>query len=382
MWKIGWLIVALCWMSVSAAAGERETRNHMKRIAAHMEDILPLWADSRQRDQLGFYEKLRHSLEALVRESDALARHGEEKGKSFELAAHALTADAAQMRTFLREKNDDGALFMVGPLLDSCVSCHSRLPAGGSSSIGNQLVSKVDMDALSRSDRLRVRLASRQFDDAARDLEFALAENVDAESPGVSLHGLLVDYLVLNIRVRGDLNRPRLFLETLIDREDVGKYLSSEVEYWIRTLKQVPLVATEAAPLDRARAYLERGDQLRLFPADGVSLVYDIAGSGVLYRLLENPDGLSEREVALAYYLLGAAESRIRRPLWNERWDDYLEIAIQRAPGTEIAREALRVLEIELVAYWAPADRESLPDSVRERIETLRRVAEGTKVDG
>ncbi|NNL85058.1 MAG: hypothetical protein HKP27_05370 [Myxococcales bacterium] len=362
------------------AAKRDETRAHMRGIAEDMKRVLPLWADRARLEDPKAAELLRATLESLIRKVDALERHGKQKGHSFELITRSLANDAHQMQAFLDERNDDAALFTIGPVLDSCVACHSRLPSEGTSSLGGQLTSGVDLEALETPDRLRLRLASRQFDDAVRDFESALAEGMGTAPRPISLHGALVDYLVVNLRIREDVKRPRDFLATLVDREDVGNYLRSEIDLWIRTLDRIPELTGPTLSIDQAKDLVNRGDQLRLFPADGVSLVYDIVASGILYRLLEEDRGkLSAREQAEAYYLLGAAESRIRRPTWNDRWDDYLEMAIRRAPGTDLSRNAYRMIETELIAFWAPTGPDRLPANIRERLETLRRLSETPK---
>jgi hypothetical protein len=356
----------------------------MQGIAGDLKRILPIWVNAEPRLNPEDRELFRVSVISLAARADELESHGVGKGQPFELLARSLRNDAAAIREYVDSGDIDAARSQIGPLLENCVGCHSRLPSAGMSSLSEELVSGINMDELTVPDRLRLRMATRQFDPAIADLEGILVEEVKGRASGapltVSLHSGLVDYLILNVRIRNNLERPRAFLTSFSALDGVGKYLKSDIDQWIESLARGPEVINGVdRPIDQAKKLIQRGDELRAFPSDSAGLAYDVMASGVIYRLLETPQAdLSNPERAEAYYILGATESRILRPSWNDRWDDYLEMAIRTAPGTDTAWRAYQLLENETLAYWSPSWTATLPASVRNRLEELRKAAEGT----
>ncbi len=379
-----WFVALLvCSIPALAHSEDPETRSHMRGIASDLQRILPFWLEDDPFPDTQSRETFRQSATSLASRADQLESHGTKRGEAFELFARSLRNDAMSLRQHVEAGEFGSAQAQIGPLLENCIGCHARLPSVGESPLSAQLVASVRQDSLTPANRLRLRMATRQFDLAIAELETMLTQEVEDRADGaplkLSLHGGLVDYLILNVRVRNNLERPRAFLTAFAARGGVSDYLKSDVEQWVASLHRIPEVTNAvASPLAKAKRLLERGEELRAFPADSSGLAYDIVASGWIYRLLETSDrNITDAELAEAYYILGATESRILRPSWNDRWDDYLEMAIRKAPGSEIAWRAYRLLENETLAYWTPSWTSTLPTSVRTRLNELRVLAEG-----
>lgn len=385
MLKFAVFVVGIWVVTLPSSADGRdiETQARMKGIAGDLKRILPIWVQRESRLDSAERERFRVSVISLAARSDELQAHAVGKGQPFELLARSLRNDAATIREYADRGDIDAARSQIGPLLENCVGCHSRLPSAGTSSLSASLVSDINLDELSVPDRLRLRMATRQFDPAIADLERILVDETKGRASGapltMSLHSGLVDYLILNVRVRNNLERPRAFLTSFGALDGVGKYLRTDIDQWIESLARGPETIRKIdRPLDQAKRLIEQGDELRVFPSDSVGLAYDVMASGVIYRLLETPPAsLSNAELAEAYYILGATESRILRPSWNDRWDDYLEMSIRTAPGSDTAWRAYQLLENETLAYWSPSWTATLPSSVRTRLDELRKAAEG-----
>jgi len=105
------------------------------------------------------------------------------------------------------------------------------------------------------------------------------------------------------------------------------------------------------------------------------ALVDYLDASALLYRGLADAR-ISRSEQADAYYLLGVIETRIGRSFWLSQAEAYLETAIRLAPGKPVARDAYALLEEFLVAGYTGSGGEHVPADVRQKLDTLRRLAD------
>lgn len=376
--RLGALLLAFLasWaMRAQEAAADADTQALMRDIAASLAKALPAATSDSRFEDPAEREAFQRAVWDLAARSGALGAHGAGRERTFAHLSHSLARDAAEITRFVEDDDLSGARFMVGQLLENCVACHARLPSTGASPIGAQLVANVDLESLEPRERMRLLLATRQFDPALDEFERLLVGELESDPRRFDIYGMVVDYLIVNVRVRNDLSRPRTFLSGYARNEKIGKFLRGELEQWVASLEKIATREAPPSALDDARSLVSKGDQLRLYPADQISIVYDVCASGVLYRYVEShPE--ANIETAEAYYMLGAAESRLRRPSWIDRWDDYLEIAIRMAPGTQVARRAYRLLEDETLAEHADSWVLNLPREELSRLDELRALSE------
>ena len=185
------------------------------------------------------------------------------------------------------------------------------------------------------------------------------------------LEGLLTDYLVVAIRVENDLPRARRTLEAFAARGDLPRYLERNVNAWIAELAELERSPGTEPPLEHARALLDEAQRRSDFPADRTVLVYDLVASGVLHRYVTGHREPSA-QLAEAYYLLGVAESRIRRSAWLFESEFYLETAIRMAPASPFAQLAYAQLEEETLTGYSGSSGLHLPADVQANLEELR----------
>lgn len=315
----------------------------------------------------------------LASDAAVLEAHAEDQSQTFAPIARSLARDAERAQAAYAAGNLRATRFRMAELVENCVACHTRLPSLQSQI--DRLVDAVDPSRLPAHEALRLLLATRQFE-VARDRYEALL--LGDEVSIVDRRGFLLDYLIVSLRVLNDFERPRGVLAALAERDGDDSDRARELRRWAASLDSIEAIGNESAaggPLEPAHQLLRRGDDLRREGRPGAAVVYDIAASGQLFRLIEGT-AASEEELARAYYLLGLAESRIGRPPGRERWDDYLETSIRLAPGTAIAAASFALFEERWLARRQGSALFSLPRDELHRLETLRGLAAGAVGDG
>ncbi len=383
------LSMLLVSILVSAAAGhaapgaeseQAATRARMSEMVEALRVALPLSLRPEEFAAEANRARLEQALRRLRDGATALSDHARGRDVGFAHLASALALDAHEVEHRFETGRFEEARFLLGELADDCVSCHSRLPYGKDSELGKSLWNAVDASKLPLDERVRLQVATRQFDLALESYESLLAPK-DSKPPltpaQLDLGGYLSDYLAISIRVRGDLARPRQHLEAWRKSTDLPAYLDELVGIWVGALAKLDVPTPPGQEVARARQVLEGAATVRRFPADRAGLVNDLVASGLLHRAV-TAAGKPTKDSAEAYYLLGVTELRIGSSPWLTEPEAYLEAAIRAAPGSPPARRAYVVLEEStLLGYTGSGGEGELPPEVASWLAELRRLASG-----
>ena len=353
------------------------TRATMADLVTALRVVLPL-ALSEERFAAPEHEpEVARALAYLRASAGTLERHARHREATFRALSHDLARDAEEIERRFLGGHPEQARFLLGELVDDCVGCHASLPGDRGSELGRSLFRDVAADDLTPEERVRLLIATRQFDAALDEIE-ALMRDEDVAPATLDLRGLLGDYLRVAIRVRQRPARAREALMALAERPDVPVYLRELLTAWIGALADLdPVPRRDRGPaeeLAHAQAILREGQALRRFPADRTGLVHDLVAATLLQRMVGRaPDG--SLEAAEAYYLLGLAELRSELSPWRMQGELYLETAIRSAPGSRWAREAFAVLEETTLAGYSGSGGTDLPPDVARWLRELRALA-------
>lgn len=350
-----------------------ETRATMADLVTALRVVLPLALSEERFAADEHEERIGRALAYLRASASTLDRHARNRDATFRFLSHTLARDAEEIeRRFLRGRPEE-ARFLLGDLVDDCVGCHASLPGGEGSELGRALFRDADADALEADERVRLLVATRQFDRALEEIESLLGDE-DVSPAALDLRGLLGDYLRVAIRVRRDPGRAHEALAGFLERTDVPVYLREIVAAWVSALGDLEPGRESDRELARAQAILRQGQALRRFPADRTGLVHDLVAATLLQRVVgEAPE--NSLEAAEAYYLLGLAELRSELSPWRMQGELYLETAIRAAPGSRWAREAFAVLEETTLAGYSGSGGTDLPPDVARWLGDLRTLA-------
>lgn len=344
------------------------TREIMREIYAGIRVALPAsvnddtFRDPTQRTRIAA------ALDVLARNADLLEAHTRRGEAEMRFLARSVARDAREVRRKFARKRYDRAAFLLRQITENCVACHTRLPSPEDSPLGKGFLQEEDLQDLAAEPRASLQIATRRFDDALDTLEDLLGST--EEHPAMLL-GPLTDYLVVNIRVKHDFERPVPTLKRFAERPGVWTRLRSDLEKWIAALPSLRARAQNAPTLATARALLDDGRNLELVAGDSSGLVHFIVASSILEEIIANPS-TSRRDRAEAYYLRGLIEARIGRNYWVTPAPFLLETSIRLAPGERFARDAYGLLEREILLDYEGSSEEEIPAEESARLAELK----------
>jgi hypothetical protein len=382
-WLQGSLVAVGALLACSAPSPPEEppdparfAQETMPVIADALTHALPLSLREDQLEDPARREAYGDAVATLARNTAALETHGRTREASFGYLSSSLARDTSEALRRFEAGRMGESQFFVRELVNDCVACHSRLPDPESSALGARLVRRARLDEIEPAERARLQVATRQFD-AALDTWEALFRDPSVPPGQLDLDGQLVDYLVVNIRVRGDLRRPQAPLEQLAARPDVPGYLAQDLAAWLASLRRLDRAPRSGALLAEARALVadarpDGGDRI-----DRGDLVQELLASSLLHRFVATP-GSTPAELAEAYYLLGLTETRVRHSAWLSEAEFYLETAVRTDPSSPWAARSFALLEQETLAGYTGSGGLQLPDDVRARLDELRGLLPGS----
>jgi hypothetical protein len=321
-------------------------------------------------------QRIQAALRTLAQHAEQLETHGQEVPQSFGFLRRALARSAHDAAERYAQGQYPQARFLLQGLTETCFACHSRLPNLQSFALGKRFLAETNVERLPIPQRLRLEVATRQFDLALGTCE-ALLRSTDITAADIWLMGVLEDYLKVVIRVQNSFPRALTTLAQFLARPDVPAALRDQLQSWVNALAELQLHGPIDEALSRARTLLETGQRRNRFPADHQGFVHFVVASSLLHRWLATPP-TDTSALAEAYYLLGIVETYISRTSWLSEAPFFLETAIRLAPTSPIATMAYDVLNMYILTAYTGSQGTRVPPDVQEYLDDLRQLRGGS----
>lgn len=320
-------------------------------------------------------KQIQAALDAMAANASDLEAHGQPLSHSYDFLRSSLAADAREAGRRYKAGEYESSQFVLHQITENCFACHTRLPSAGKFDLGAGFISKARLEALPLEARVKLAVATRQFNLALATCEMIFRSS-EIPAAEIELMGAFEDYLKIMIRVESDYGRAISALEQFSKRPDVPGYLQSRLQAWIASLRALGEEPADKAGYARAKQLIKKGQLQNRFPVDRRGLVYFVAASGILHHHVNQK---SERASDLAepYYLLGVAESYIGNSFWISETEFFLETAIRFAPGSPVAKQAYAFLEDFTIRGFTGSRGGDLPEDVQASLKTLREINEG-----
>jgi tetratricopeptide (TPR) repeat protein len=372
---LGWAGAAALCVTASVARGsesDEAVRARMREVYASFREVLPLLADPHAERAKSERQRIEAALAGLAERSSLLDDHeaGLDPGARF--VARGLGEEVSRARHFYAAGEAEAASYSLSQATDRCIGCHSRLPDEDDSSVASGLFETSELAGLSPLSRAALQVATRRFDEALTTYEAALTSS---DVAALDLLPPLLDYLVVSVRVKGELLRPLPTLRAIASREDAWRRLREDLDRWSADLERYA-ARKPAETLAEARSIIEAGQRSIELPSDRRALVHYLVASRVLHRrvaAIREPGP----ELAETYYWLGLVETRLGRSFWASPASFYLEQAVRLAPGSPTARQAFALLEEETLFGFSGSGGTFLPADERARLSSLEKLARG-----
>ncbi len=307
------------------------------------------------------------ALEDLKRESAKLSRKDGSASVSFVVYGQSLANAAAKVQTHYETGERELARRDVFRLVDSCVACHTRLPADDSK-LSLEFVTGERIAMLPLDQRAVLQTATRQFEAALQSYESILRS--PAFSPAdIDRMGIVDEYLTLCLHVRSDPTRAQRNLRVLQRRSAQDEGFAADLQHWIEALSETPSLL-ESPRIEQVRSLVGSAENQEGPRKESNALIEYLAASAMLHRIVEDAER-PRPERAEAYYLLGVVESRTGRVFWPAPEESYLEKAIRLAPGTELSLRSFHLWRELVVFGHTGSGGTRMPPELRERVREL-----------
>ena len=373
-----WLVaVALAMGAFPAAAAPppQDTREIMGEVFGALQTVLPpsldegRFADPERRDEI------RAALATLARHAERLEDHGARSEEGFASLARSLSRDANEVETRFAEGYFDEARFLLHGIVETCATCHARLPDPEDTALSMRFLEEEHIAGLALPERATLAMATRQFE-AALTAQEAMLRSEEFDASSLELMGLLEDYLEVCVRVKGDFDRPARTLQTFSRRDDLRPRLRELLERWVADLHEL---AGAVEGLEAARALVQQAESKPRGGEPRAETVRYITASGALHRLVDSRPASDTKTLAEAYYWLGVIESRIGRTFWLSQTEPYLEASIRLDPGGPLAEEAYGLLDEYVTLGYTGSGGEHVPPDVARWLDGLYRLIDAAR---
>ncbi len=362
------------------AAPDEGTREIMAEIYAAMKVALPATADMARFSAPEERPRIQQALDRLAAGADLMEGHTRPKDSQMQFLARSVARDARDVQRAYHNGQDARAAFLLQQITENCVACHTRLPAKDAS-LADGFVEHEAMEKLAPESRAGLLIATRRFDDAIDTLEKLLGD--PHEHPAL-LIAPLTDYLVLNLRVKDDYERPLPTLQKLSQHSHIWEQLRRDIQGWIEALPDLHARTRGEAKVAVARELVAEARERNRLGDEQSGLVQFVAASAVLEQIVAEhpraePGSPEAAELGEAYFLLGLVEARIGRNYWISEAPFLLESAIRMAPTQPYALEAYHRLENEVLMQYEGSDEEDIDPEDQRRLDELRILVEPAK---
>ena len=356
--------------SLLAENKDPATKEAMGKVYASLSKVLPLSLSQADFTAAGNEKLILEQLKNLSASSKDLERHGQAKNRNFQFLSKSLARDLETIRfQFQRGQKEQARLRFYG-VTDTCIACHSRLPASQDFTGAKELFRTAAVEKMEQPEKIQLLTATRQFEAAMEVYETMFSD------PKITADDLVdwdpfTSYLILTTRVKRDPARAIRGLKLAKKKGVFPKYAAAELDSWIRSLKNLPKQDAKSDKLLQARKILDRGKRLNEYPTDRTGLVDFVYVSGLLLEYIEEA-GHGDEDLAEAFYLLGLSDAVISRSYWIPQTDFFLETAVRMSPKSKTGKMALEALEDNAVIEFGGTQGLYLPPEFEETLRELR----------
>ena len=348
-----------------------KTRAIMSGIASDLAQIYPLSISDERWASPEASKRITAHLDNLSKTAAALKTHMQ-NDHDFAYLSGSLLRDVNQARSWFEQGRLRETGFVINHLVENCFACHTKLPASQKSRPPIQIDAHT-LHALKPQDRVRLLVATRQFDQALQVFE-KLTSTPSSSKTGHFTSRLFIDYLKTALVVAQDPARAARVIRKAATHDQQALFVRSHLQAWVQDLEELAktkeLGLTGVGPaksrIDRARAAMRYG-------SDQAGAIHLITASAQLHRTLRQ--SLPRSQQAEVLYLLGFVESLLGHSFWLTESRYFLEAAIRAQPHDTVAMQAYTLLEEQITLGYTGSRGTNIPADVTSWLGELRLLA-------
>lgn len=325
------LIMLSCRSDGPGPQSKESWHNSMQRLSASLSELLPAvlkGGEPTERDK----KVLREQTRTLQELAHNLSGQSASPDPMLKVVSREFNAEVADIQKWLDSGNWAIAKSRLYQVTQFCVSCHTS-SGGQPSAFALQFNDKLE--GLDQFEKARFFAATRQFDAAIKEFERAIADKSWGQANPDKLEFSLMSTLALVTHVRKDPNLAVEIISNFRDQNLIPEPLKPASLAWRQQAKEWEKSKGQTPRLADIEKRVKDGLAMIKPPNAGVFLLVRAVSDAHHYLAL--PD-LKPRDQARALWLLGKAGAGLGDLNYFSLPDQSLEMCIERAPKTPLAR--------------------------------------------
>lgn len=351
---------------------EKELRPVMRGMYSSLQGLLGYYLDRDDFMDPRNDKAIRETLHAFEKQANLVAAKTRRFDQELKIYGEAVADDAKRAYQSFNKGAKNHSYFYMEELINTCFSCHTSRETKKDSKFV-QLSDSVDLSELDPLMLPRFYVLARQFDKALTAYEDLF------ESQTLSLSEVLhfdpfLNYLIISIRTKHEIERPVALFQKLL-KKNYPESVKRDFRTWLSSLKEISKTRKQRPSLRLAESWIAKGRLLMEYPRDQGGVIYYIEASRLLKDIISDSKAKNAQDKAKAAYLLGVTELVIGHPILGLEAQQYLEKAIRLSPHSDLADEAFSLYEENLIFAYSGSAGLNLPETEKNRLETLRKLA-------
>lgn len=286
-----------------------------------------------------------------------------------------LNQDVSEALEAFRADNREYARYKLKRVSRNCFQCHSRTDQGPEFSAFNLKINEANLKPLELAE---VYVATRQFDRALETMLQVVENKNAAMGDRFEYQKIVKSYLALAVRVKEDPKLALGLVDKVLANPHVAEYLKDDVAAWRKSIDawmQEPKRSRKGG-FDRALQLIAKARTAQEYPLDGRADVLYLRATAMLHGFLETAKASKEKKSEAMYHLGRCYEVLGDVGQWTLQ-DTYFEACVRNAPQTKIAQRCFNRYQFSMIVGYSGTGGIFLPESERQKIEELRKLAYG-----
>ena len=360
------LTSSLPLVALPAKKDQTKIKGAMQTIYREMSYLLPL-----SLDDSSFYSKEREkkimgSLLELSKVSNDVFNEKSFNDAFLNVTGKDFSYLSLEASKAFKEGHKPKAQALIRFQSEACMSCHTMQTSAREPRLQLDFLNKIEYEQLGTWEKARFLTMARQFSAAMGEYERLLSSK-DLPDEEKVLSNAYTEYLILGLRVTGNLDRVQSFLSKVKKKEE-PKVLQESFANWERSIKVIKSLK-KPWDFETAKNLIRLGSKKNTYPADPQGVIYYIVASRILRESLASGQNFTAEKLSEHHFLLGKSELVV--DIFGFKSMIYFAKAIKAAPKSKVAKEALKLYKENLFLNYSGSSGTHVPDDEMGKLKEL-----------
>lgn len=365
---------ALLIASPTFAQPSPELKTEMRKFKAIIDGLRPYMTDAQKFNAKENEKEIAAQIEQLRIQIESTAHRGYLIRNDYKTTLAMLSDHVRSTEKNFDAGRKDFARYMLHSSLQTCISCHSRLPANSAPFLEAEPIAK-DKVTFAEAEFL---FATRQFSEVTPVFE-ALVEHYPKNKMAVGDVMEALDYIAtLYARILQDPKGGAKAFSSILKQKNLPPFLTEDIaawrDYFEAWAKQKPFEIENKKDTDviaAAENILKEEKQDPFYLRDRSNNIAFLRASGLLHQFLVRfPDSPL---VPQAYYLMGQSYLSLSQQFFTGVDQMYLKQCIQGFPKNPVAKKCYNLLEESIYLGYSGSSGTHVPYDVLQELNKFKK---------